>query len=139
MKDYLGDYSNIKLEVGDAEALQYAENSFDAVLSTRVFQYLKYPQEATDNIYRVLVPGGRAVVMVPNKINPYQFLFYHTQRISRFTLKKWFLNAGFKDIRNGSIIFFHPGIYLFSSESPWVKVERFFTKLPIINMIGGEK
>jgi len=137
LKNYLGDYSNIKLEVGDAETLQYEENSFDAVLSTRVFQYLKYPQVATDHMYRVLIPKGRAVVMVPNKINIYQFLFYHTHRISPFTLKKWFYNAGFKKIRTGSIIFFHPGIYLFSSESPWVKIEKLITKVPIINMLGG--
>lgn len=137
LKEYLGDYSKIKLELGDAEALKYEENSFDAVLSTRVFQYLSNPQKSINHIYHVLVPGGKAVVMVPNKINPYQFLFYHTQLLSSLSLKKWLKNAKFKNIKTGSIIFFPAKLYRFPSDSPWVKVERLFTRIPIINKLGG--
>jgi ubiquinone/menaquinone biosynthesis C-methylase UbiE len=136
-KIHIPDFSNIKLELGDAEALQYEENSFDAVLSTRVFQFLTNPQRSVNQIFSVLRPGGKAVVMVPNKINPYQFLFYHSQLISSLTLKKWFKNSRFKNIQMGSIIFFPAKLYRFSSDSPWVKFERFLTKIPIINKFGG--
>ena len=134
---YLGNYSKIKLEIGDVQSLKYEDNRFDAVFSTRVFQYLSNPQKAIDHVYRVLIPGGRAVIMVPNKINPYLYLWYHTKLISSFTLKKWFRNAGFKDIKVGSIVFFNDKWYCFSSDSAWVKIERFFTRIPLLNRIGG--
>jgi len=135
--EYLGNYSNINLELGDVEELRYADNSFDAVLSTRVFQYLTNPQKGVAHIYRVLAPEGKAVVLVPNKANPYQLFFYHTQLISSLTLKMWFESAGFKNIETGSIIFFPAKFRRFTSDSPWVKVERVFTKIPFINRLGG--
>jgi ubiquinone/menaquinone biosynthesis C-methylase UbiE len=135
--EYLGDYSNINLELGDVEDLKYADSSFDSVLSTRVFQYLTNPQKGLAHIHRVLVPDGKAVVMVPNKANPYQLFFYHTQVISSLTLKTWFREAGFKNIETGSIIFFPSKLHRFSSDSAWVKVERMLTKIPLINKLGG--
>lgn len=135
--EYLGNYSNINLELGNAEELRYADNSFDAVLSTRVFQYLTNPQKGVAHMYRILAPGGKAVLLVPNKANPYQFFFYHTQLVSSLTLKRWFKKASFKSIATGSIIFFPAKLYRFTSDSPWVKVERVFTKIPFINQLGG--
>lgn len=134
---YIPDFSMITLELGTAEALHYEENSFDAVLSTRVFHYLTNPQRSVNQIFSVLRPGGKAIVMVPNKINPYQFLFYRSQLISSLTLKKWFKNSRFNNIQTGSIIFFPAKLHRFSSDSPWVKFERFLTKIPIINKFGG--
>ncbi len=136
-KKYLPKYSKINLEIGDAERLRFEDNSFDTVLSTRVFQYLTNPQKAFHQVHRVLVPGGKAVIMVPNKLNPHQYLWYHTQPLSFFTLKKWFKEAGFKNIKNGSIIYFNDKWHRFSSDSAWVEVERLLTKIPFINKIGG--
>ena len=135
--EYLGNQPDINLEIGDAEELKYPENSFDAVLSTRVFQYLTHPEKGIAHVHRVLHPNGKAVVMVPNKINPYQFFFYHTKLIGPSTLKKWFRNAGFKNIKTGSIIFFPAKFHRFTSESLWVKIEKVFTKIPLLNKVGG--
>jgi len=134
---YLGGWSKIELEIGDAENLRYDHNCFDAILSTRVFQYLTYPERAMANVYRALVPGGRAVVMVPSKINPYQRFFYHTQVLAYSTVRKWFKNVGFKNILHGSIVFFPSKLHRFTSDSPWVKVERILTKVPLIRDFGG--
>ncbi|SDH59675.1 Methyltransferase domain-containing protein [Actinokineospora alba] len=48
---------------GDAYALPFGDNTFDAVRCERVFQHLAEPERAAAEIARVLRPGGRAVVI----------------------------------------------------------------------------
>ncbi|MCL5010729.1 MAG: methyltransferase domain-containing protein [Patescibacteria group bacterium] len=54
---------NIKF--GDVCDLQYPDNFFDNVLCLEVFEYLRTPQKAASEIYRVLKPGGKAVLSAP--------------------------------------------------------------------------
>lgn len=44
--------------VGDGECLPFAENSFDVVLATQVFEYFLQPQHAAEQIHAALKPGG---------------------------------------------------------------------------------
>jgi SAM-dependent methyltransferase len=51
---------------GDLTRLPFADNSFDLAVSLQAFQYLEHPNEAVQQIARVLKAGGRFLLSVPN-------------------------------------------------------------------------
>jgi SAM-dependent methyltransferase len=53
--------------LGNLEALPFADASFDAVLSTHVAEHLARPETAFDEMARVLRPGGRLLLLTPNR------------------------------------------------------------------------
>lgn len=57
----------IKARVGDIRKLPYPDNFFDFVYTMGTIEHIPRPIEAMREIYRVLKPGGRAVIGVPNK------------------------------------------------------------------------
>ena len=75
--DYAIDYANknfgvqsnkIHYHIGflpDALA-QYDNASFDTVVSFETLEHVEHPKELIKEFYRVLVPGGRIIVSVPN-------------------------------------------------------------------------
>jgi glycosyltransferase involved in cell wall biosynthesis/ubiquinone/menaquinone biosynthesis C-methylase UbiE len=48
----------------DAETLPFPDNSFDVVYSNGVIHHTPNTQSVIDEIYRVLKPGGKAIIMV---------------------------------------------------------------------------
>jgi len=58
--------------IADAENLPFDDNSFDMVYSNGVIHHTPDTQKTVDEIYRVLRPGGKAVVMVYHK-NSYNY------------------------------------------------------------------
>jgi glycosyltransferase involved in cell wall biosynthesis/ubiquinone/menaquinone biosynthesis C-methylase UbiE len=59
LRDLRGDFVN-----GDAERLPFASGSFDLVYSNGVLHHTPGTKQAVEEMYRVLRPGGRAIVMV---------------------------------------------------------------------------
>jgi ubiquinone/menaquinone biosynthesis C-methylase UbiE len=59
-----GGIKNMRFERVDAEDLGFPEASFDAVLCVLGLMYPADPQRAIEQSFRVLRPGGRAVVCV---------------------------------------------------------------------------
>ncbi|HTS52511.1 MAG TPA: class I SAM-dependent methyltransferase [Burkholderiales bacterium] len=53
----------VHLRVGDVAALPYADRGFDAAVCTQVYEYLPELDRALAHLYRVLRPGGRAVIV----------------------------------------------------------------------------
>ncbi|MDY0093242.1 MAG: class I SAM-dependent methyltransferase [Candidatus Vecturithrix sp.] len=51
----------------NAEALEFPDNHFDAVYSHGVLHHTPRPQQAIDEVLRVLKPGGEAVIMLYKK------------------------------------------------------------------------
>ena len=55
------------LRRGDAEALPYPDASFEIVTCLGSLEHFLDPPKALEEMRRVLVPGGRAIVVVPNQ------------------------------------------------------------------------
>jgi SAM-dependent methyltransferase len=55
------------LRQGDAEALPYADGAFDIVTCLGSLEHFLRPEVALEEMRRVLAPGGRAIVVVPNQ------------------------------------------------------------------------
>ncbi|HET7366274.1 MAG TPA: class I SAM-dependent methyltransferase [Burkholderiales bacterium] len=64
--------SRCTLSVGDAEALAFADGSFDAIVALGLLEYLPSYASALREICRVLRPGGVAVLAVPNRLSAYR-------------------------------------------------------------------
>ncbi len=60
------------LQVADAEALPFADESFDVVLSHEVIEHIPNDRAAACEMARVLCPGGRLVVFCPNRWYPFE-------------------------------------------------------------------
>lgn len=45
---------------------QYPDSSFDTIVSFETLEHVEYPKELLKEFYRVLTPGGRIIVSVPN-------------------------------------------------------------------------
>jgi SAM-dependent methyltransferase len=53
------DLANVTFKVGEAEALPFPDNDFDAVISNGVFNLTLDKEKALNEAHRVLKPGGR--------------------------------------------------------------------------------
>lgn len=60
------------LAVAAAERLPYPDHSFDTVLSHEVLEHVTDDRQALAEIVRVLRPGGRLVLFVPNRLFPFE-------------------------------------------------------------------
>ncbi len=92
----------LKFVRGDAENLPFRDNTFDAVISAGSIEYWPNPQKGVDEIYRVVKPEGRAVIIGPNKpenalirkIAESIMLFPETDEY-----RMWYEKSGFRDIQ----------------------------------------
>ncbi len=58
-------------EQADVDKLPFANQSFEAVVSVNALEFAQNPLEAVQEIARVLVPGGRAIIATFNKLSPW--------------------------------------------------------------------
>lgn len=67
------DWDYQKLDViGDLIFQPFSDNSFDAVLCTQVLEHVKEPKKVIQNIYRILKPGGKLFLSVPQSWHQHQ-------------------------------------------------------------------
>jgi SAM-dependent methyltransferase len=76
--------------VGTAETLPFADNFFDLIVSAWVLEHLDHPEQAFQEIYRTLKPGGKAIFLTPNSWNynvwiirliPHRFHDFFTRKL----------------------------------------------------------
>src|SRR4029453_16322140 len=89
------DKSWTEFKKADAVKLPYSDNSFDAAVSTQVYEYVADIPAAFTELYRVMRPGGRVLVMDTD----YGSLVIHTKDQLRMegVLSGWneqFVDAG---------------------------------------------
>ena len=58
--------SHTRLQVGNAEAIPYAEGTFDVVIIKHVVEHLLHPEKALAELGRVLAPAGILIFSTPN-------------------------------------------------------------------------
>lgn len=124
------------LKIGDVQNLEFEDNSFDAVLSTRVLQYVQDPQKAVMEFARVVKPEGKIIVILPNKLNPYIFLRYHTKIYSPLDIKGWFEKANLKIVDFGSLGYFPP-FFRFKHYDIFVHLDTIIRSIPVLKYFGG--
>jgi len=76
-----------EFRMADASKLPYPDRSFDAAVSTQVYEYIADIPAALAELYRVLRPGGRAVILDTD----YGSLVIHTEDAARMArvLSAW--------------------------------------------------
>jgi ubiquinone/menaquinone biosynthesis C-methylase UbiE len=65
-----------ELQVGDAENLNFPDNSFDLIYSWGVIHHSPDTQKAINEIHRILKPGGKAKIMIYNKYSLVGFMLW---------------------------------------------------------------
>jgi len=98
-----------KLMVADAECLPFSDESFDIVYSLGVLHHSPGIQKAIAEIYRVLKPGGKVIVMLYHKNF---FTYWLKLFLCRWLLTGKFLTGKFEETINDLE---YPGC-------PWVRL-----------------
>lgn len=129
--------SSIDLHITNAESLPFKDDTFDCVVSTRVFQYIADPTKAMREISRVLKPDGRVTICVPNKLNPVRYFSYHTQLLKSKDIVEWMNECKLDITSKGTILFLPPKLKRFSENSFWVSIDRFLAGMHGVNRFGG--
>jgi len=57
------DLPHVSFQAGDAEALPFSDNRFDGVVTRLSLHHFENPSKALAEMFRVLKPGGRAVIV----------------------------------------------------------------------------
>jgi len=94
---------------GDLLTANYPSDSFDYIRSNHSFEHISNPNEVLDEIYRILKPGGKVFIGVPN-INSYTgnlfkgYWYYlgapvHTFNYSNRNLSSLLAKHNFKNIK----------------------------------------
>lgn len=65
------DSPRIKFIKGDATNLPFENNSFDQIIASEILEHIKEDERVIEEVYRVLKPGGKVIITVPNKNYPF--------------------------------------------------------------------
>lgn len=84
---------NVSVKGASAEALPFADESFDLVFSSHVLEHIPDRKKAVREINRVLKPGGFHICIVPTRVSriyslPLQYIYYFKR--SAYHLLKYF-------------------------------------------------
>jgi ubiquinone/menaquinone biosynthesis C-methylase UbiE len=75
MVDYAREhYDADRFRVGDIERIPFPDDTFDAVMCLGVMEYLEKDEPALREMWRVLKPGGHAVITTPSSICPFFYV-----------------------------------------------------------------
>jgi len=64
--------AGLPLRAAQAEALPFADASFDVVFSHEVLEHVRDDQLCAQEMVRVVRPGGRILIFVPNRLYPFE-------------------------------------------------------------------
>jgi len=103
--------TNLVWQLGDVQALPYADDSFSLVITRYSFHHLLDPQQTLAEMIRVCKPGGRVLVadvaLPAEKAAVYDYLELlrdpsHTHALTTAEFSALFLNSGLHDCRQAS-------------------------------------
>jgi ubiquinone/menaquinone biosynthesis C-methylase UbiE len=121
------DYNNLEKINFDGENIPFENESFDNIISTEVLEHVACPEKIISEMYRVLKPGGNAIVTIPWSARvhyaPYDFCRYTPYKLeklfSKFSKVK-ILNRGtdINSIIAKMIVVFFDSLINFNSPPP---------------------
>jgi SAM-dependent methyltransferase len=107
--------SNLRFLEADAERLEmFRAGEFDVVFAFSTLRFCPHPDQALAEAFRVIAPGGRAVVDVPNRRSPWYGPIkrvigvdphIHDRLFARRELEALMRATGFTDVRSRQILF----------------------------------
>ena len=113
-----GPHAGLRSTVGDVRALPFRDDSFDAIYSMGTIEHFAETEHAVGEVARVLKPGGRAIVGVPNRHDPFLRPLFATvlqavglygygyeKSYSRRALRRMLERAGLEVIEETAILF----------------------------------
>lgn len=129
---------NVNLVQGDIYQYRNEGEPYDLVYATRVLHYLDDKVAALSNMHAALRPGGRLVVLVPNRWCPAQWVSYRHGLYSPRKLMDDVRQAGFEEVKFRSIRFL-PGAVAgrLGHDSPVRYVERALQRTPPTRWMGA--
>ncbi|WP_321504073.1 class I SAM-dependent methyltransferase [uncultured Methanoregula sp.] len=114
----------------ECEPLPFSENEYDFVFSKSVIEHLHSPHHMISGAFRVLKPGGIAVIMTPSWAHTYWGPFYidHTH-VTPYTIPSLTDVLQIEGFENISTRYFYqlPGVWKHPSLTPLVQL---FSLLP---------
>jgi SAM-dependent methyltransferase len=109
-------YSNIPLLHFDLTRCPLPDNSVDVAILLNVLEHIQDDTRAVEQLFRILKPGGLAVIEVPSGPELYDIydeLLMHFRRYKSSDLRRLFLEAKFRILRQSHLGFFlYPGFFL---------------------------
>ena len=88
----------LSVRLGDATALPFPDASFDVVTALDVIEHVDQDEKAIEEIYRVLKPGGTAIITVPAHAYLWSYhdvALHHKRRYSKSDFLQLVSRAGF--------------------------------------------
>ena len=106
-----GNKENLKSDIYyNGIALPFADNTFDSVLCTEVFEHVEQLEDVIIELYRVLKPGGRMIVTTPfmcvEHEMPYDFRRFTFNGLINFMKKNNFKILKSQKLLNNFHVFF---------------------------------
>ena len=108
----------LRAAAADVRALPFRDASFDAIYSMGTIEHFDETEQAVEEMARVLKPGGRAIVGVPNRYDPFLrpllatvlqavglYGYGYEKSYSRRALKQMLEKAGLDVVAETAILF----------------------------------
>jgi len=108
----------LRCAASDVRAIPFVNDSFDAIYSMGTIEHFDETERAVEEIARVLRPGGRAIVGVPNRYDPFLrpllasvmqavgiYHYGYEKSYSRRALREMLERAGLKTVAETAILF----------------------------------
>lgn len=113
-----GAQGRLRAALGDVRTLPFLDDSFDAIYSMGTIEHFDETEEAVAEMARVLKPGGRAIIGVPNRHDPFlrplfvtllqaigAYGYGYEKSYSRRRLRRMLQTAGLEVVEETAILF----------------------------------
>lgn len=106
MRKKFSDRDRVVYLIGEAEVIPLLDNSVDYVFANMCLHHVENPDRAIREMVRVLKPGGKLII---TDLDEHNFTFLKEEHHDRWMgfkredLKRWFLDAGLKDVSIGDV------------------------------------